>query len=192
VSPMSEHWLGSLHAMSTDGQVTVFDHSCGTCPQCSAGWSLHCSVIIDTGVTALIAPGDDPEALLRRVTASSALSALAPDSANVVLCLDEAAPEGPTLADFVRCVHSGPVLEAATPTDPPIVQALAGMTALGRADIVVTTSQARAAVKAVRRGRWVCLPLADVTAPTITEVVQREVTLVAPRALADFSNVGGM
>jgi hypothetical protein len=192
VSKTSEHWLGSLQAMCSDGVVTLLDHSCGACPECTAGWPLYCTSIRDEGVTALVTAGNNPEAVLRRVTTASALAALAPDSARVVLCLDEASPEGPTLADFVRCVYPGPVLEATSPTDPHVVQALAGSTSLGRADIVVTTSQARAAVKAVRRGRWVCLPFAEVVAPTITELVQREVTLVAPRALADFSNVGGM
>ena len=187
----SEHRAGALRAHCHGGAVTVRDHACGACATCTAGWPLHCSSPSDDGDVVLVVAGDDARATLRRVTASSSLASLAPDPTSVVLCLDDAAGVGPTLADFVRGLHPGPVVEATSPTDPKALSALAALSPLGRADIVVSTRDARSAVKAVRRGRWVCLPLDDVESPSVTEVVQREVTLVAARSLGEFNDMGG-
>ena len=187
----SEHRAGPLRADCDGGVVTVREHSCGACATCVAGWPLHCAEPREVGDVVLVVAGDDARATLRRVTAASALASLPPDPEHVVLCLDDALGVGPTLADFVRCVHRGPVVEASSPTDPEARTALAALSPLGRADIVVSTHDARSAVKAVRRGRWVCLPLDEVASPSVTEVVQREVTLVAARSLGDFNDVGG-
>lgn len=78
------------------------------------------------------------------------------------------------LSDLCREVHPGPLVSSTTARD------AVGLitTPTGRADVVVTLFQAREAVRAVRRGGTVCLPLAEVDAPSVTELVQREVRLV--------------
>ncbi len=111
----------------------------------------------------------------RVLSAAAAVLAadLAADAYLVVLASD------PALVDLCRAVHPGPVVAA----DDAVSLRGAIPTPTGRADAVVTTTAARAAVRAVRRGGVVCLPWAEVDAPSVTEVVQREVRLVSAPSL---------
>jgi hypothetical protein len=101
---------------------------------------------------------------------------LTPDDVLLVLA-DEA--HLVMLADLCRPVHPGPMVTGTS------AKAAASLitTPTGRADAVVTLSQAREAVRAVRRGGVVCLPLLPVDAPSITELVQREVRLIGAHGI---------
>jgi hypothetical protein len=113
------------------------------------------------------------------LSCASALHSLDASGSETVLVLSEHAP-GP-LSRLATMLHVGPVLSASSASDPVVRSQLATTTASGRADVVVADADARAAVKAVIRGGLVCLPSAAVETPSVTELVQREVTLVAAR-----------
>jgi len=114
----------------------------------------------------------------RVLSAAAAVLAagLAPDA--VLVVLDDEPALG-ALGALCAALHTGVVLTAAD------ARALQGQitTPTGRADAIVTTRAARSAVRAVRRGGTVCLPWADVDAPSVTELVQREVRLVGTDSL---------
>lgn len=110
------------------------------------------------------------------LSAAAAVHAAALPADAVLLVLASA----PELGDLCRAIHPGSVLEAQDAREVHDVI----RTATGRADAVVTTHAARSAVKAVRRGGVVCLPWTDVDAPSVTEIVQREVRLVGVESTA--------
>jgi LacI family transcriptional regulator len=92
-------------------------------------------------------------------------------------------PDG-ILARLVRVLRPDASVVAGDPDDARIRTAVAELTATGRADTVVAATDARRAVKAVRRGGHVCVGRDGGALPSTTELVQREVTLVGPRTLA--------
>jgi len=160
--------------------VRTVDLSCGDCPQCAAGAELWCRD----------RQADGPD-LLPVLTAEEAGRALAAFLAAAALL--EAPADGPVLVADVESSALAVTAQGLCGDRPVVVgdsredsvrRALATLDATGRAPVVVTTGDARRAVKAVRRGGYVCLPAAAGEAPTITELVQREVTLVGPRSLA--------
>jgi hypothetical protein len=63
---------------------------------------------------------------------------------------------------------------------------LADATPTGRAEVVLSLIDGRAATKAVARGGVVCLPDRQLPMPTVTEVVQRELRLVGVHSLRDL------
>ena len=90
--------------------------------------------------------------------------------------------DGP-LAILVRALGPARVLVCPDPYDPGLKAQLAGLESTGRAAVIVAGSDARAAVKAVRRGGHVCVGDPGGRMPSVTELEQREVTLVGPRAV---------
>ena len=65
--------------------------------------------------------------------------------------------------------------------DPVMRDRLAVVSTSGRAPVVLTTTDALAAVRAVERGGHVCAPDGGTPLPSVTELVQRDVTLVSAR-----------
>jgi hypothetical protein len=131
----------------------------------------------------------EPEAALRSITAAAALAAARVSVTSIVLALDDAdsdTDDALALRQLARLAHAGPLLFARDAADPALRQELAQLSELGRADVIVATGQARAAVKAVRRGGTVFLAAARVDAPSVTEFVQREVRLVGARDVRPF------
>ena len=122
------------------------------------------------------------DAAIRLLTAADAVAVaceggfLPPDGVLLVLAEDAHLE---TLADLCRPSHPGPVIASTTAKE----AAPRISTTTGRADAIVTLHQAREAVRAVRRGGIVCLPALPVDAPTVTELVQREVRLIGARSL---------
>src|SRR5690606_17162758 len=93
--------------------------------------------------------------------------------------------------ELLRLHHRGPVIVASSPRDPAAMSALAEVSATGRADAVASLGSARDAVRAVSRGGTVCLSGQPTEAPTVTELVQREVRLVGASDLpATLARVG--
>lgn len=164
---------------SADGVVLV-DRSCGACAVCSAGASLWCVGREGDGRDlAPAVPADRIERLGAALAGAAAL--LEAPAASTVLVVDE--PGGP-LAILVRALDPGRVVVGPDPLDPVLRSSLAEVEASGRAPVVVASFDARAAVKAVRRGGHVCVGQPGARMPSVTELVQREVTLVGPRDVA--------
>ena len=88
-------------------------------------------------------------------------------------------------------VFTGRVIATADPKDPAIRARVAALTETGRAPVVVALADAQMAVHAVARGGVVCLPDAAVQTPTVTQLVQRELTLVSARDVAALVRLAG-
>lgn len=166
------------------GTVVLLDRSCGKCDTCSAGAMLWCtSLTSGRAVTTPVPAQAGP--VLRDAVLLAAAVLEAPRCATVLV----AAPEGAPVVRLIRSVVDAMVLAGGNLTDDTLRARVAAREPSGRASVVVTGGDGRAAVRAVRRGGHVCvgsstsspaLPL-----PSVTELVQREVTLVSPRQVAE-------
>ena len=166
--------LGSRR--TTQGAVLV-DHACGACAACAAGAGLWC--LTPDAEARDLSPELPTERVAELAEAMLAVAALAaaPVAEAVLVVAD---PGGPTAA-LARGLVAGHVVVA---PEPAAARAEFVGEPTGRAAVVVAGADARAAVRVVRRGGHVCLTAAVTTLPSITEVVQREVTLVSPRDVA--------
>ena len=176
--------------VEADGRLLVRDLACGRCVNCRAGAPLWCSDPADEGPVLLDLSTYDADALalLRALTAATALAESGVSTDSVVLVLDE--HPGPLHA-LCRLAYVGDILCAGDAADADLRRRLAEVSPYARADVVVTTRAARAAVKAVVRGGLVCLPSSEVEAPSVTELVQREVRLVGAMDLAGYIRTVG-
>jgi hypothetical protein len=182
----NEHRIGALTATRLGGRVVIIDRSCGTCTTCESGFLIWCT---ESGnELELMAPitSMDPRSLLRSLTACAAFVVAGVGPNAVVLVLDEASNDPMSIKALLRSIHPGFVVATSDPTDTSARKALAQVSSHGRADVVVASHLARAAVKAVVRGGIVCLPADTVEGPTVTELVQREVQLVGARSVQDL------
>ncbi len=166
---------------AADGLVLV-DRSCGGCASCTAGAGLWCAQPVGTGrdLTPAV-PADRAGALGTALAAASAF--LEAPAASTVLVVDQ--EDGP-LALLVRALCQTHVLVGPDPFAASVKAELADLEPTGRAAVIVAGADARAAVKAVRRGGHVCVGDPGALMPTVTELVQREVTLVGPRTVAEL------
>jgi threonine dehydrogenase-like Zn-dependent dehydrogenase len=170
----------SLGIRRTAAGVVLVDRSCGRCASCTAGATLWCGQPEDEGRDlALAVPADRAETLGAALAAAAAF--VEAPAASTVLVVDE--EDGP-LAVLVQALSSARVLVGPDPFDAALKAQLADVEPTGRAAVIVAGSDARAAVKAVRRGGHVCVGDPAARMPSVTELVQREVTLVGPRAVA--------
>lgn len=170
----------SLGIRRTADGVVLVDRSCGACAPCAAGATLWCLMPRDEGRDlAPAVPADSAERLVAALMAASAF-AEAPATSTVLVVDEHAGP----LAVLVRALGSDRVLVSSDPFDAGLKSQLAEVEPTGRAAVIVTASDARVAVKAVRRGGHVCVGNPTVRMPSVTELVQREVTLVGPREVA--------
>ena len=166
--------LGSRR--TTHGAVLV-DHACGACASCTTGAPLWCATPVADGrdLTPGL-PADRIAGLAHALLTVAALDA-APAAAAVLVVGD---PQGPT-AVLARALADGRVVVA---SEPAAARGELAGEPTGRAAVVVAGTDARAAVRAVRRGGHVCVADPTATLPSVTELVQREVTLVAPQDVA--------
>lgn len=162
--------------------VQLFDVRCGRCAPCRVGRDYWCQQERASGpVLAEIVGVTDVDRVRRWTTALAALAVTrrAPSAALLVLADVAAEP----VRELVGRWHAGPVVVAAEARDAGMREQLAALSATGRAPLVITVSDVRAAVRAVERGGQVCGPDAETPLPSVTELVQRDVTLVAPRSV---------
>lgn len=162
------------------GEAILVDRACGACATCAAGARQQCSSPVAEG-RALTAPfpQEVADTLLAAALAVAAL-AEAPQTGTVVVVTDESSP----LAVLARAVTLTRVLVAPDLADAALRAELGRLEPSGRARVVVAGGDVRAAVRAVRRGGHVCVGDPALTLPSVTELVQREVTLVGPRDAA--------
>jgi hypothetical protein len=103
-----------------------------------------------------------------------------PDTDTVLVLSQQ--PAAPVI-ELVRLFHDGPVLASPDGRDHETREHLTASSPTGRAQAIVTLSDARTAVRSVQRGGTVCLPGFAVDAPSVTELVQRDVRLLGPSTL---------
>ncbi|MDN4171696.1 hypothetical protein QWY28_01955 [Nocardioides sp. SOB77] len=160
------------------GEAVLVDHACGRCATCRSGAGLWCpSPLVVGRVVSPRVPASAADGLRCGLLAAAALLEAPP--ARTTLVVGE--PGSPTVL-LARRLLDGFVLAAPSLTDDAVRAQVAGREPSGRAAVVVAGPDVRAAVRAVRRGGHVCVPHATPDArPSVTELVQREVTLLAPR-----------
>lgn len=173
------------------GTVVLVDHSCDECDTCSAGAPLWCTSPVP-GRTAT-APVPEAAGLVLRDAVLSAAAVLEAPARSTVLV---AAAEGAPVVLLVRSVVDAVVLAGPHLADEALRARITAREPSGRAPVVVAGGDVRAAVRAVRRGGHVCVPWSDappaLDRPSVTELVQREVTLVPPRQVAEvLQRLGG-
>lgn len=168
---------GSFGADVTGADALLADRSCGVCEACAAGSSLWCRAPQEAArVASPVVPARLAPALQAAVLTAAAL--LEAPAARTTLVVTRAGSAALVLAQ--RLVD-GTVLAAPSLTDPGLKAQVAGREASGRAAVVVAADDVRSAVRAVRRGGHVCVPSPAAELPSVTELVQREVTLLAPQ-----------
>lgn len=187
---MSTSTVGALSVQTSGAQTVVEDRACAACAACRAGWAVWCSSPLARGEHVLrLDVALTGEEILPPLLASAAFVASARRGDAIVLAVGSAGPV--SLPALVRLVHGGEVIAAAGAGEPAARAVLADLSPTGRADVVVSCGDIRAAVRAVSRGGVVCLPGASGSGPSITELVQREVRLVGPRRLGDLVAAAG-
>jgi hypothetical protein len=169
-----------------DGDSThVLDVHCGHCAACQVALDYWCLDARHDGelLFSLDTPAS-PEELRRWLGGLAALSTArsAPDA--VLMVLEDV--DQRVAADLVRPWHAGPVLSSVDGRDDEARARLAELSPTGRAQVVLTLQAARTAVRSVERGGQVCLPDVPVDGPSVAELVQRDVRLLAPRRIEDL------
>lgn len=171
----------SLGTRRTTHGVVFVDRSCGRCETCRSGAPLWCQTPAADGRE--LSP---PVPAERAAQIGDALLAVAGIDAAVRVTTTAGSAlvlrqlDGPA-ATLARALAEVPVVIA---PEPSAARELLSHEPTGRARVVVAGTDARAAVRAVRRGGAVCLTGVRTALPSVTEVVQREVTLVTPRDVA--------
>ena len=160
--------------------VVLVDRSCGDCAVCAAGATLWCRCPLEQGRDLAPAVAAHRAAALGEVLSAAAAFLEAPPASSALVVDEE---DGP-LAILIRALCDTQVLVAPDPFAASLKAQLAELEPTGRASVVVVRSDAKAAVKAVRRGGHVCVGDPDGPMPSVTELVQREVTLIGPRSVA--------
>ncbi|WP_191278635.1 hypothetical protein [Nocardioides flavus (ex Wang et al. 2016)] len=127
----------------------------------------------------------DADTITRWFSLLGAFADSARKADDVVLVLSESDPAD--VKALVHLWHSGVVHVSPDGRDTETRAALRADSRTGRAQVVLALKDARSAVKSVQRGGTVCLPAADVDAPTITELVQRDVRLVGPSDITSIA-----
>ena len=156
--------------------VSVVDRACGSCPACAAKRPHWCRAPRQQGTEVLRVPAVPPAPVQAWVTGLAAVQAAELVAGSTVLVLSTA--DADAARDLVGLVHDGPALATADARDPDVRRMLADTLPTGRAPAVLALTTGRAAVRAVDRGGVVCLPDEVPEPPTVTEVVQRELTVV--------------
>jgi hypothetical protein len=171
-----------LRFVPGDTGVRPVDVRCGGCAACAADRDYWCLEARETGGVLADVSGVQDAALVRRWTSAlAALSVARSRPSAALLVLGDVDPEAVT--DLVAPWAQGPVLVAADGRDPEMRRRLAEVSVTGRAPVVLTVTDVRAAVRAVERGGQVCGPDGGARLPTVTELVQRDVTLLAARGV---------
>jgi hypothetical protein len=178
---MNGRQIASLDARTATHRVVLVDRACGACASCLAGATLWCLALAPEGrdLTPEL-PSEHLEALRDALLAVAALDTV-PASATALLVRD---PAGPA-ALLARALLDDRVVVA--PDLATARERLVGEP-LGRASVVVADADVAGAVRAVRRGGRVFVLCTDATMPSMTELVQREVSLLVPQ---DVSTVAG-
>jgi hypothetical protein len=171
-----------LRLVAGENATRLVDARCGDCAACGVGRDYWCLGARESGPVLAEIAGVRDHALVRRWT--SALAALAAgrhEPAATLLVLADGPPE--LVTDLVALWHPGAVVVASDPRDSDMRRRLSELSDTGRAPLVLTVTDVRAAVRAVERGGHVCGPDDGSVLPSVTELVQRDVTLVSAKGI---------
>lgn len=167
-----------LRFLTGDNATQVVDVRCGDCSACRVGRDYWCLEAQESGeLLAEVSGVRDAELVRRWTTALAALAATRREPSAALLVLADVSPD--VVAELVAPWHGGPVLAAPDARDTHMRERLGAHSATGRAPLVLTVTDVRAAVRAVERGGQVCGPDTPAGLPSVTELVQRDVTLVS-------------
>ena len=174
---------------SAEGRLRIEDRSCGTCPNCSAGWPTWC---VTPGSVrrscAFQVPARDGK-LVCDILAMTAAALAAGIKKRVVVVQDD---RGGATSAAIALLGARVVLRAGSPASLPanrdgvspdddVRRALHDLTPTGKADVVVAGSgDLRRALRSVVRGGCVATAGPASSVVTVTEWVQRELRLVGP------------
>lgn len=177
----------SLRQLSAgEGSALIADLSCGECEHCTSGFSLWCAAPDEANArVAADVRADLAESLIQSLLATAALASIpaaAFDHSPVVAIGDSAA----VVATFARRVVPGPILTARDSRDESLREHLAQAHASGRPRVAISGDSLRAAVRLTRRGGFACGPLDTGALPSVTELVQREVTVPEARSVREL------
>jgi hypothetical protein len=165
-----------LHVEVERNRTWLVDARCGACAACGVGRDYWCLSAHESGpVLAEVAGVRDVTLVRRWIGALAAFAAGRHEPAATLLVLAEGSPE--LVAELVQLWHSGAVVVASDARDPGMRHRLSKLSGTGRAPLVLTVTDVRAAVRAVERGGRVYGPDDGMLLPSVTELVQRDVTL---------------
>jgi hypothetical protein len=174
-----------LRFVASENSTRLIDARCGVCASCGVGRDYWCLGGRESGpVLAEIALVPDHGLARRWISALAALAAARHEPADTLLVLTDVSPDLAT--ELVTSWHAGDVVVASDVRDPEMRHRLARLSSTGRAPLVFTATDIRAAVRAVERGGQVCGPDDGRMLPSVTELVQRDVTLVSPKAIGSL------
>jgi hypothetical protein len=160
----------------------LVDARCGECAACGVGRDYWCLDARESGPVLAEIAGVRDHALVRRwISALAALAAARHEPTAALLVLAHGSPE--LVTELVSGLHAGAVVVAPDARDPEMRRRLSELSSTGRAPLVLTVTDVRTAVRAVERGGQVCGPDDAMLLPSVTELVQRDVTLVSAQGI---------
>jgi hypothetical protein len=162
--------------------VQLIDVRCGRCGACGAQRDYWCwEPRADGDVLAEVTGVQDASLVRRWASALAALSVARHEPAAALLVLADV--DASMTTEIVAPWATGPVVVGADVRDPEMRRRLATVSPTGRAPMVLAVDDLRTAVRAVERGGQVCGPDGGVSLPSVTELVQRDVTMVSARGI---------
>jgi hypothetical protein len=168
--------------MAGENGIRLVDVRCGDCAACAAGRDWWCLGARESGpLLAEIAGASDVGLVRGWTSALAALAAGRHEPAATLLVLADGSPE--LVTELVSLWHPGAVVIASHARDPEMRHRLSELTETGRAPLVLTVTDVRAAVRAVERGGQVYGPDDGMFLPSVTELVQRDVTLAPAKSV---------
>lgn len=171
-----------LRLVTGTTSTLLVDGRCGDCAACRAGRDYWCLDARESGPALAEIAGVHDHGLVRRWTSAlAALAAARHEPAATLLVLAHGSPE--LITDLVTLWHHGAVVVASDARDPEMRERLSELSSTGRAPLVLTVTDVRTAVRAVERGGQVCGPDDGTLLPSVTELVQRDVTLVSAQRI---------
>lgn len=170
------------------GSDTIVDASCGQCLACDEGMSLWCREPNESGARRFAdVPSEHADTIVRSLETAFALAGVpadAKDSSPILVVGDSAE----VVAVFARRIVDSEVVTAQRSPDAGVRERLTAHHASGRARVGASADSLRMAARAVRRGGYVCGATSAEPLPSVTEVVQREVSLIPARDVRGFGD----
>lgn len=170
------------------GSDTIVDASCGQCLACDGGMSLWCREPDDLRARRYAdVPSEYGDTILRSLETAVALAHVPENSedSSPILVMGDSAE---VVAAFARKVVQRDIVTVHGNPDAALRQRLASHHASGRARVGASADSLRMAVRAVRRGGYACGATSAGPFASVTEVVQREVSLVPARDVRRFGD----
>lgn len=182
-----EGW-GTLRVVLQTGGTSIVDVSCGSCSRCIVDLDFWCTRHLSQADGTLLAEVN-PAPSENTLMVALGLSALASHSSIQTPVLIEA-PEVQVAQALVDLLAQVQTFVTADSRSAEARSQVATASETGRAGTVLNVVDHGKAVRAVERGGTVVFTPSDVKQPTLTEVVQRELSVIGVTSLAHLRNAG--